>query len=236
MEALILAGGTGTRLQSVVRDVPKPMADISGKPFLCYLLDYLSSYGISHVLLSVGYKHEVITNYFGLRYKDLEIKYVTEDMPLGTGGATKKALGFVSGDEVVILNGDTFFNLDLKKMIGFHHAEDSMLTIAVKPMNDFNRYGTVIIKDKRIIGFDEKTFRHFGYINGGVCIMKKAILEFFEPDKDAFSFEIDFLQKKINDIRSFAFVSDDYFIDIGIPEDYKKAQKELIVPFGGADR
>lgn len=227
MEAIILAGGVGTRLQSVVKDLPKPMADINGRPFLCYLLDYLSSQGITKILLSVGYRHEIIRDYFGLQYRNMDISHIVEAEPLGTGGALKKALSCTEGRDVIVLNGDTFFNLDLKKMIDFHHAEDSILTIAVKPMHDFDRYGAVIIKDSRVVDFEEKTFKHFGYINGGVYAMKKTISEFFDNDKDTFSFEVDFLNKKIHNIHPFAFISDDYFIDIGIPDDYKKAQEEL---------
>ncbi|TRZ90389.1 MAG: D-glycero-D-manno-heptose 1-phosphate guanosyltransferase [Methanosarcinales archaeon] len=236
MEAIILAGGAGTRLKSLIKDVPKPMADINGRPFLCYLLDYLSSQGITKILLSVGYRHEVIRDYFGLQYRDMDISYIVEDEPLGTGGALKKALSCTEGRDVIVLNGDTFFNLDLKKMIDFHHAEDSMLTIAVKPMHDFNRYGTVIIKDKRAVGFEEKSFKHFGYINGGIYVVKKAIAEFFDHDKNTFSFETVFLYKKINDIHPCVFISDDYFIDIGIPDDYRKAQRELDHVFKGAQR
>jgi len=212
----------------MVKDLPKPMADINGRPFLCYLLDYLSQFSISKILLSVGYKYDLIKNYFGSSYENMSIKYVIEDKPLGTGGAIKKALAFVEADECAVLNGDTFFNLDLKQMIDFHQKEDSMLTIAVKPMNDFDRYGTVIIKDRKVVGFNEKSFRRFGYINGGVYVVKKAISGFFKSGEDAFSFEADFLNEKISGIRSFAFISDEYFIDIGIPDDYKKAQKELI--------
>jgi len=222
-----LAGGAGTRLRSLVKDVPKPMADINGKPFICYLLDYLAAYDVKKILLSVGYKYEAIKDYFGVQYKNMNIKYVIEDKPLGTGGALKKALMAAEGEEFMVLNGDTFFNIDLRKMIDFHHAEDSILTIAVKPMHDFDRYGAVNIKDSRVVGFEEKTFKRCGYINGGVYAMKKTISGFFDPDKDAFSFEVDFLHKKINNIRPFAFISDDYFIDIGMPDDYKKAQEEL---------
>jgi len=227
MEAIILAGGIGTRLQCALKDVPKPMADINGKPFLCYLLDYLLSQNITRVLLSVGYRHEIIRDYFGSQYKDMDVRYVIEDKPLGTGGALKKALMIAEGEEFIVLNGDTIFNLDLRKMIDFHHAEDSMLTIAVKPMHDFNRYGTVIIKDNMVVSFEEKTFKRFGYINGGIYAVKKTISEFFDHEKDVFSFEVDFLHKKINDINSFAFISDGYFIDIGIPDDYKKAKETL---------
>ena len=203
------------------------MADINGKPFICYLLDYLAAYDVKKILLSVGYKYEAIKDYFGVQYKNMNIKYVIEDKPLGTGGALKKALMAAEGEEFMVLNGDTFFNIDLRKMIDFHHAEDSILTIAVKPMHDFDRYGAVNIKDSRVVGFEEKTFKRCGYINGGVYAMKKTISGFFDPDKDAFSFEVDFLHKKINNIRPFAFISDDYFIDIGMPDDYKKAQEEL---------
>ena len=236
MEAIILAGGAGTRLQSVVKDVPKPMADINGRPFLCYLLDYLSSQGIIKILLSVGYRHEIIRDYFGLQYRGMNISYIMEGEPLGTGGALKKALLCAEGEDVIALNGDTFLNLNLEKMVSLHRAENSVLTVAVKPMHDFNRYGTVIIKDKRAIGFEEKSFKQFGYINCGIYVMKKAISEFFDYDKDTFSFETDFLYKKINDIHPCVFISDDYFIDIGIPEDYKKAQRELDHIFKGAHR
>ncbi|MCZ7621370.1 MAG: sugar phosphate nucleotidyltransferase, partial [Candidatus Kuenenia sp.] len=99
MEAIILAGGYGTRLQSVIKDIPKPMADINGRPFLSYLMDYLLCQNIRKILLSVGYKHEIIKNYFGLRYKNLDIEYVIEDKPLGTGGAIKEALKWVEGDD-----------------------------------------------------------------------------------------------------------------------------------------
>lgn len=236
MEAIILAGGAGTRLQGVVRDVPKPMADINGKPFICYLLDYLAAYDVKKILLSVGYRYEIIRDYFGSQYKDMDIRYVIEDKPLGTGGALKKALMVAEGEEFIVLNGDTFFNLNLGKMVSFHRAENSMLTIAVKPMHDFDRYGTVIIKDKRAVSFEEKSFKHFGYINGGIYVIKKTISEFFDYDKNTFSFETDFLYKKINDIYPCVFICDDYFIDIGIPDDYKKAQKELSHIFKGVHR
>ncbi len=227
MEAIILAGGYGTRLQSVIKDIPKPMVDINGRPFLSYLVDHLSCQNIRKILLSVGYKHEIIKNYFGLRYKNLDIEYVIEDKPLGTGGAIKEALKWVEGDDVVVLNGDTFFYLELKKLIEFHLAQDAILTIAVKLMHNFDRYGTVVLKEGKIINFEEKTFKAAGYINGGVYVVKKAIFKSFDMKRDKFSFEMDFLHKNIEKIKPIAFSSNSYFIDIGIPEDYKKAQKEI---------
>lgn len=228
MEAIILAGGFGTRLQKVVNDVPKPMADINGRPFLSYLMDYLSSQDISKVLLSVGYKYEIIKNYFGLKYKNLDIEYVIEAEPLGTGGALGKALKQTNENNVLVLNGDTFFNLDLKKLVDFHLAQNSILTLSLKPMHNFDRYGTAILKDNRVIGFEEKSFKIFGYINGGVYVLDRKIDEYFMQYSNNFSFEIDFLQKNILGSKPFAFISDSYFIDIGIPEDYEKAKRTLL--------
>lgn len=227
IEAIILAGGTGTRLQGVVRDVPKPMADINGKPFICYLFDYLSAYDVKKILLSVGYRYEIIRDYFGSQYKDMDIRYVIEDRPLGTGGALKKALMVAEGEEFIVLNGDTFFCIDLNKMLTFHYEHDADLTIAIKPMNNIDRYGTLILDKNRVTGFQEKTFMEFGYINGGVYIISKKIFKSFPEDKKVFSFEVDFLERACLYLKAFAFISDAYFIDIGVPEDYQKARIEL---------
>ena len=227
MEAIILSGGFGKRLQGVVKNVPKPMADINGRPFLSYLFDYLSDKDVNKVLLSVGYKYEVIKNYFGLKYGNLDIEYIIENEPLGTGGALRESLKKASGNNVIVLNGDTFFNIDLKKMVDFHFTHNSIITIAVKPMYNFDRYGTVIFKGSRIAGFEEKTFKEFGYINGGVYMVSKKISEYLKGYNNSFSFEVDFLQRNMNKLKISAFICDDYFIDIGIPEDYERAQKEL---------
>ena len=227
MEAIILAGGRGTRLQSVIKDVPKPMADVGGRPFLAYIMDYLIGQNVNKALLSVGYKHEIISDYFGTQYKNLAIEYVIEDAPLGTGGAIREAIKKANGSDIAVLNGDSFFNVDLGRMFSFHCAHDSILTLAVKPMHNFSRYGTVVVEGDRVAGFEEKSPKGFGYINGGVYVIKTAVLECLRNNNNVFSFEIDFLQKSINNIAISAFISDGYFIDIGIPEDYEKAQQEL---------
>jgi D-glycero-alpha-D-manno-heptose 1-phosphate guanylyltransferase len=195
MEAIILAGGRGTRLQSLIKDVPKPMADVGGRPFLAYIMDYLSEQNISKALLSVGYKHEIISDYFGPQYKNLAIEYVIEDAPLGTGGAIREAIKEANGRDIAVLNGDSFFNVDLGRMFSFHCAHDSILTLAVKPMHNFSRYGTVVVEGNRVAGFEEKSPKGFGYINGGVYIMKKGILEFFRHNSSVFSLEVDFLHR-----------------------------------------
>lgn len=229
MEVIILAGGFGTRLQRIVKNVPKPMADINGMPFLSFIMDYLVSHGVNKVLLSVGYKHKIIENYFGFRYKNIGIKYVFEAIPLGTGGAIREALKYVSDDTVIVLNGDTFFCINLSEMYDFHREKSSNLTIAVKAMENCSRYGAVIIQNDRIVQFEGKSCNSFGYINGGIYIINsKVISSFINEFGSQFSFERDFIQKITKKINVFSYVSNDYFIDIGIPEDYERAKKELV--------
>lgn len=229
MEAIILAGGFGTRLKSVVSDVPKPMADINGRPFLAYLLSALSLSGVSKAILSVGYKHDVIQNYFGDKYKNTAIVYAIEKKPLGTGGGLKQALKNTENEDALVLNGDTFFNVDLKALYGFHKQRRAVLTMAVKPMTGIERYGTAILSNDIVTGFEEKAFKKSGHINGGVYCVNRAIgayLDCYGGDEN-FSFEKDIIEKNTESLKPFAFVSDGYFIDIGIPEDYKRAKMEM---------
>jgi D-glycero-alpha-D-manno-heptose 1-phosphate guanylyltransferase len=226
METIILAGGFGTRLQSVVKDVPKPMAEVNGYPFLKYLFDYLKIYDIKKVILSVGYKQDIIKEYFKNSYLDIEIIYSSEDEPLGTGGAIKRALSFSNSDKVFILNGDTYFKIDLNKMLNRHIELNADITIATKNMQNFDRYGKVQVENNRIIKFEEKKFNKDGLINGGIYVINKDIFNNFDL-KERFSFESDFLQKYINELNIINSTFDEYFIDIGIPEDYKKAQIEM---------
>lgn len=226
MEAIILAGGFGTRLKSVVRDVPKPMAPVAGKPFLSYLLDQLDRQGCTHAVLAVGYKRDVIQNYFGKIYKGISLSYSVEEKPLLTGGALKKALRMTTEDAVLVLNGDTFFGVDFSKMLNFHYKIHSEATLAVKELHDFSRYGTVLFDDNyKITQFIEKKTCHKGFINGGVYILNRAIFNSVIADK--FMMEKDFLEKYVDSKVFKVFPCDGYFIDIGIPEDYKKANKEF---------
>ena len=222
MEAIVLAGGFGTRLQTVVKDVPKPMAEINGFPFLKYLLDSLNQQGVTRVILSVGYKQEIIKDYFQDRYLDMTIFYASEDSPLGTGGAIIEALKLTTNNEVYVLNGDTFFDVDLKAMQRFHKETNADISLATKVMQDFDRYGTVKIEARRVVGFEEKQYQTKGFINGGIYLIKKAVFDPFELNTK-FSFESDFLEKKLQQLMVTAFKSDGYFIDIGIPDDYYHA-------------
>jgi D-glycero-alpha-D-manno-heptose 1-phosphate guanylyltransferase len=173
-EAIILAGGLGTRLRSVVNDIPKPMAEVCGKPFLSYILDFLIKYGIKRVILSVGYKWEAIREFFGEQYKSINLVYAIEYEPLGTGGAIKNALKYVRDTEVFILNGDTLFNIDLSVFYSLHKNKNSNLSIALKKMNFTERYGSVKIdENNRIIDFSEKAQKFNILINGGIYLLNK---------------------------------------------------------------
>ena len=226
-EAIILAGGLGTRLQGAIEDLPKSMAPINGKPFLEYLLNYLIDYNIEKVILAVGHKYESIQDHFQSEYKSIQIKYAIENEPLGTGGGIKNALEFTENIEVLILNGDSFFEVNLNQFYNIHQVRSSDFSIALKPMKDFDRYGSVEIDGhNKITAFKEKEFQAEGYIDGGIYILQKEVInELNLPDKC--SFEKDFMEKYFASSRFYGFPFDGYFIDIGVPEDYERAKREL---------
>jgi len=228
MEAIILAGGFGIRLRPAISDLPKSMARINNRPFLEYLLDRLIQYGAGHAILSVGYMHEHISTHFGRAYKNLKISYAIEEQPLGTGGGLRLAMEQAKSDNVLVLNGDTLFMIDLYVFNDFHLHQKSLFSIALKQVNDTGRYGAVSINEKgRIAGFSEKqSSGEPGYINAGVyLISKKYFLNFSLPE--VFSLEKDFLENEYMNGHIYGYTSSDYFIDIGIPEDYSKAQIEF---------
>ncbi len=225
-EAVILAGGFGTRLQSVVADVPKPMAPVKGKPFLQYILDYCIKQGIESVVLSTGYKHEVIFSFFGSQYKTIQIQYAHEKEPLGTGGGIQFALQKCLDENVVVLNGDTFFDVDLQELENQHIKAQSEFSIAAKKMYHFNRYGIIQTLENRITAFEEKRAVEEGIINAGVYIINRTkFLALQLPQK--FSMEKNYMEKFFFSKPFYAFEFSGYFIDIGIPEDYEKVQVDF---------
>ncbi|MCD6420081.1 MAG: nucleotidyltransferase family protein [Synergistetes bacterium] len=232
-EGIILCGGFGKRLRSVVRDVPKPMAEVGGKPFLSYILDYLGMCGLEKVILAVGYKREAIQGYFGERYGGIGILYSVEEYPLDTGGAIRQALDFAEGEEVFVFNGDTLFELSLLRFFQLHADSGADVSIALRWMEDTSRYGRIdVLESGRVISFSEKGGRGKGYVNAGVYILPKNVFEGY-PVGDVFSFEKDFLQVFYPRLRLFGFGFDSYFIDIGVPEDYNRARLELARQRGG---
>lgn len=222
-ECIILAGGLGTRLQSVVNDVPKCMAEVAGKPFLYYLFDYLSTQSFDHVILSLGYKASSVVGWLQEKNYSFKVSYVIEEYPLGTGGAIKLAFEKVLGQEAFVMNGDTFFNINTNSLLDFHTNKSAAISIALKLMVEFDRYGSVELDgDDRIVSFCEKKYMRQGLINGGIYIINKSIFsELSLPEK--FSFENDVLYSHTDDLSIYGCPQDSYFIDIGIPSDFEKA-------------
>ncbi|ECL6162635.1 D-glycero-D-manno-heptose 1-phosphate guanosyltransferase [Campylobacter jejuni] len=221
MQAIILCGGLGTRLKSVIKDIPKPMAPINDKPFLEFIFEYLKKQGIKEVILAVSYKYDVIQEYFKDEFLGIKIKYSIEKEPLGTGGAIKEALKFIK-NEAYVLNGDTIFDIDLKKLI----LNNSKICLALKQMNDFDRYGTVELDSKNYIKlFKEKEFKKQGLINGGIYFLNKDIFNDFTL-QEKFSFE-EFLQENYEKLKAKAHIFDNYFIDIGVPGDYGRFMNDI---------
>jgi len=228
-EAIILAGGLGTRLQPVLGQTPKSMANINGKPFLHYLFQYLRFYAVPKVILAVSPLTRSIEEFFGKEYQGLQLEYVYEQQPLGTGGAIYNALKFCNTEQVAILNGDTLFGVDLFQLSDFHKKNASQVTLSLKYYDEVGRFGTVSIDNRfRITGFEEKkeSGAKAGCISGGVYLFNRTLFTSINFPEE-FSIEKDFFEKYYEHINFSGFVSNKYFIDIGIPEDYEKAQKEL---------
>lgn len=234
MEAIVLAGGLGTRLRETVPETPKPMAPIGARPFLAYLVEYLADQGVNRAILSVGYRHEQIVSYFGDTYVGMKLVYCIENSPLGTGGAIRKAMRLAADDTVFILNGDTFAAVDYRGMRARHQAGGTGISMALKAVSDVSRYGRVEVTDGRVVRFQEKTNAGSGLINVGVYMMRADLLDAYDlPEK--FSFEQDFLHPHLVSLLPSAFIMNNYFIDIGVPEDYRRAQTELPERFEKAD-
>jgi D-glycero-alpha-D-manno-heptose 1-phosphate guanylyltransferase len=226
-EAIILAGGFGTRLKTVVSDLPKPMAPVNGKPFLDYLLAYLAHYNIQKVVLSVGHLADKIIQQYGNSFKGISISYAHEKEPLGTGGGIRLAMEQCHSRDILVLNGDSFFDIDLNKLYEYHCPYWDC-TIALRKVADASRYGTIKLNYDLIKEFREKDGLHKeGIINAGVYLLKRDFyLDKTKPHVN-FSIERDFFEARINEMNISGIEQKAYFIDIGIPEDYQKAQNDF---------
>ena len=227
MQAILLCGGMGTRLRSVVADRPKPMADICGKPFLQYLLEMLRDKGITEVIFALGYMGEMIEEYFqdGSVF-GLKIAYSYEEEPLGTGGAIRNALPKILEEEVLVLNADTYFPMDYQGLYHFHQENDGDFSLATRAVPDISRYGAVR-RDAagRILAWNEKLEDGgqplAGEINGGIYVMKKSLIAEIPEGKQ--SLEQDCVPKWLSEgKRIFGLPFEGYFMDIGIPKDYQQ--------------
>lgn len=227
MQALILAGGPGKRMWPLTNLVPKPLLPINNKPFLVYQMNFLKRQGIENIILAIGHKGRLIKKCLGNgKNLGVQIVYSEEKFPLGTGGAIKQAENLIKNNCIFILNGDTFADVNLKKMLKFHQRNKQPITIAVVEVDNPGRFGQVKINNKNlIINFKEKTQRNQrSLINAGIYIFQKKILKKIPLNKKI-SLEKDIFPTLIGQIA--AFRSKGYFIDIGIPKDYQKAKKEL---------
>jgi len=223
VQAIVLAGGLGTRLRGVVPDLPKPLAPVNGRPFLAIVLEQLSAQGFASVVLSVGYRHELIRQAFGDRFGGLALVYAVEDRPLGTGGAIRLAARQCGDADVFVLNGDSYADLDFADMQATHCEARVSLTVCAVEVPDAARYGRVLVRDSRITGFAEKGAAGPGLINAGIYLMRRNLLEV--PDlPEVFSFERDVLEARLGELRPLAYPARGRFIDIGVPEDYARAQ------------
>lgn len=226
-EAIILAGGLGTRLRSEIGEVPKSLAPVNNQPFLNYLLRYLKKNGITRVVLAVGYKHESIQTIIGNYFEGIEIEYSVEKEPLGTGGALKLALELVKENVVFVCNGDTYFDIDLEILYKYHIEKNSTCTLALKKLLNVERYGNVQLNDGKVVAFQEKQLRDVAIINGGIYCVNKGILIHY-PVNTPFSLEKNYLENNPKAKKIYGLEFDSYFMDIGIPEDYQTFQKDML--------
>jgi D-glycero-alpha-D-manno-heptose 1-phosphate guanylyltransferase len=228
-EAIVLAGGFGTRLRAVVSDVPKPLAPVAGRPFLHWLLAGLAQQGIRHVILATGYMGDAIEQDLGRAHAGLRLSHVREDSPLGTGGALWNALAHAGNERVFALNGDTWLGAKLAPIAA--EAPDADLVLAVRPVEDRSRYGSVRVRGNRVVGLDEKGLSGPGLVNAGVYLMRRD-LPSRRPMPAAFSLENEVFANPGNlDLR--AHRTEATFLDIGTPKDYARAQD--LIPAWAAD-
>ncbi len=220
MQLVVLAGGFGTRLRGVIPEgLPKPMASIAGKPFLEHLLDRAIAQGVTGIHLLVGYAAEVITHHFGNDYRGVPVTYSVEDVPLGTGGALRAAEPHLA-DNFLFVNGDTFAEVNYRALLDL--LGSSLLCLTLSEIEDVSRYGSVVVEADTVVAFREKGAVGRGFVNAGVYACRRDLLEVL-PDKESFSFEVDFLQAELPRLRPRFLVADSEIIDIGTPESYALA-------------
>ncbi len=228
MQAVLLAGGLGTRLRSVVSDRPKPMALVDGKPFLYYLVEQLKKNGVTDMIFAVGYKGSMIEEYFGDGGDfGIRVLYSYEEEQLGTAGAIKNAMQYIDDEYFYVLNADTFYSIEYDSLVTLQKNSGAKMCLVLRRVEDRTRYGIVTVEGSRITGFNEKSDEEGeGLINGGVYLMNKSLLEEIPDGKCSLENEMIPMWLSKGYCLS-AYVNDGYFIDIGIPEDYFRFQKYI---------
>lgn len=224
-DTIILAGGVGSRLRSVVSDRPKCLAEINGRPFLSYLLDQLGAAEVRDVILSTGYRADQVEAAFGNQHGPITLRYSREETPLGTGGGVRRALSLCCHDHVLVINGDSFLDLDWRDFFGWFDPARMQVGMALAWLEDCRRFGQVVIGDAgEVTEFREKNENAPpGWINAGIYLINKSLLAGF-PAPEAFSLERDFFPAQLGR----GFYAKGYrcrFIDIGTPETYRAAEE-----------
>ncbi len=232
MKAIVLAGGLGTRLRSVCADRPKPMADVNGKPFLYHLMHYWIGQGVSHFILSVGYLHEKVIDYFGHSFEGIPIDYSIELFPMGTGGGLILALEHLSRLDlsVLVLNGDTYFEVPLQELKNFQEEKNCTCCLSLLAIEKNTRYGGIkALPAGQIVSFNEKSAIEPCLINGGCYLIRPDLLKSFIPPllDRPLSLESDLLMPAVGRKQAYGIVFDKYFLDIGVPEDYFQSLKKF---------
>lgn len=228
--AIILAGGFGTRLQEVVKNVPKPMAPIKGRPFLEWQMDYWIEQGIRNFILSVGYRYQDIQSHFADAYRSASIDYVIENTPLGTGGGLLMAIKKLDlNNPLLLLNGDTFFEINLKEFDEFAISRNAEWCFSMFSSRECDRYMSLQFdsNDGRLTGLKSDVENTERYVNGGVYwVNPKSLGKIKAEAGNCYSLENDLIpQMIIEGIRTYGFYGKGKFIDIGLPKDYLRAHK-----------
>lgn len=228
MQAILLAGGLGTRLQSVVSDRPKPMALIDDKPFMEYVIHELTRHGITEIIFAVGYKGSIVEEYFGDGSGfGVTVSYAYEETLLGTAGAIKNAARFVTEEQVFVLNADTFYQIDYSRLVTLGREKNLEMALVLREVPDVSRYGQAILEDNLLVGFNEKISEpKSGTINGGIYLLSNALIQ--EIPEGRVSLENEMIPKWLGEGRRLGgIVNDGYFIDIGIPEEYYRFMEDV---------
>lgn len=229
MEVIILAGGKGTRLRSLVSDRPKPLVDVNGKPFIEYIMDYLLQQGASHFILATGFMKKMFRTHFGVSYKNIPISFSEEESPIGTGGAVVKAQTMLQEKKpFFIVNGDTFFPIDLNQLRNFALGTNSDVTIALCRANENGRYGSAKLNSENEIHLDGNAAAMGELANGGICVAMRHINTNLVFSQKMVSFEADLLPAlKNNGYKITGLPCGEYFIDVGTPKDYLKFSRDF---------
>jgi NDP-sugar pyrophosphorylase family protein len=227
VDAIVLAGGRGTRLQPVVRDVPKVLAPVNGRPFLDILLDFLDHSGcVGRIVLALGYKSDLVVEHVRAgKPRNIPVKFSIETGPLGTGGAARYALAETESNPVLVLNGDSYIDLDINGLLAVQRERKHGITVAVRPVGNAKRYGGVSLAEyDRIRAFDEKSnTAGAGHINAGIYACDRQTLMSIPEDRPI-SIERDVFPRLAGNNELYAYLCEGRFIDIGVPSSYRAAQ------------